>query len=331
MKKILILIAVLIVGAFGWYRLQLRALHGEDNAQMITIPAGTSVQGIGAMLEEKDIIRSAIAFRIRARGSEKPLQAGSFLLSPSMNTDAVIDALTGGKEVQMKITIPEGYTVKDIDALIASKGIAATGAVLECARTCPFPSFEFLPKNKDLAKRGGQVEGYLYPDTYFVSTSNFQPQYFIERLLSTFRTRVISEFQADVTASKRTWQEIISMASLIEEETRTSAERAVVSGILWKRYDAKHGLDVDAALRYVLDKPSAAITKNDLQLDSPYNLRRFRGLPPGPITNPSTASIKAALRPESSPYWYYLHGNDGQIRYAVTNDEHNLNKSKYLK
>lgn len=124
--------------------------------------------------------------------------------------------------------------------------------------------------------------------------------------------------------------DIITMASLIEEESRHDEERAIISGILWKRFDEGIGLYVDASNRYILDKPTAAITANDLNMDSPYNLRKYRGLPPGPIANPSIGSIRAALNPESSPYYYYLHGNDGRIHYAVTNDEHNVNRARYL-
>ena len=105
----------------------------------------------------------------------------------------------------------------------------------------------------------------------------------------------------------------------------------MVSGILWKRFDEGMGLGVDAAIRYILDKPTAVLTRVDLEVDSPYNLRKYRGLPPGPIANPGIRSIEAALRPQASDYYYYLHGTDGVIRYAVTNDEHNENKARYLR
>ena len=90
------------------------------------------------------------------------------------------------------------------------------------------------------------------------------------------------------------------------------------------------GLYVDAAIRYILGKPTGALTAADLSIDSPYNLRKYRGLPPGPIANPGMESIRASLHPEESDYYYYLHGSDGAIHYAVTNDEHNSNKARYL-
>ena len=176
----------------------------------------------------------------------------------------------------------------------------------------------------------GRLEGYLFPDTYFVNAAEFDVQKFLERLLRTFEERVASGLQDDLAVSGRDLSDVITMASLIERETVTSEERPIVSGILWKRLDAGRALDVDATVRYILEKPTNALTRSDLEFDSPYNTRRIAGFPPGPIANPGLASIKAALHPEDSPYWYYLHDNEGKIHYAETNDEHNVNKVRYL-
>jgi len=174
------------------------------------------------------------------------------------------------------------------------------------------------------------LEGYLFPDTYFVNPDEFVAKFFLERMLGTFRTRVVEVLESDIVSSGRSLEEIVTMASLIERETKTDEERPMVAGILWKRFDAKQGLDVDATVRYALQKPVEPLTKNDLENRSPYNTRRFAGLPPGPIANPGLKSTQAALHPTESRYWYYLHGSDGVIRYAETNEEHNANKVKYL-
>jgi UPF0755 protein len=137
-------------------------------------------------------------------------------------------------------------------------------------------------------------------------------------------------YSADFANVTRPMHQVITMASLIEEETKTDAERATVAGILWKRFDAKTGLGVDAAVRYILEKPKGVLTASDLNVQSDYNLRKYRGLPPGPIANPGLKSIEAALHPKDSEYWYYLHDKQGVIHYAVTNDEQNVNRAKYL-
>lgn len=335
MRKILLLLIFLGMLSIGWYTWSLRPLDSRsDVRRTVKIASGSSVETIGDLLEEKGVIRSSFAFKIyvRTHGAQLALQAGSFVLRPSMNIAEVMEALRTGIAAEAVITIPEGYTVQNIDRLLTSRGIITQGQLKQCANNCDFSSFAFLPKKKsDFAMRGGQVEGYLYPDTYFIVVDEFQPKFFLERLLGTFEKRILETFKNDIARSKRSLHEIITMASLIEEETRADEERPVVSGILWKRYDAGRGLDVDAAVRYILDKPEDALTVSDLNTNSPYNLRKFRGLPPGPIASSSLESIRAAIFPKDTEYWYYLHGFDGKIHYAVTNEEHNVNRYKYLR
>lgn len=332
-KKPLVAVIVACVVVFSWYRHQLSPVDAaSDKRILVKIEEGSSTASIAHELWSEGVIRSPWAFNIyvRTHGAASSLHAGSFVFHPSMSVTEVVENLTSGKTGEESVTIPEGYTVFDIDKLLADKGLITAGEFAECALTCDFSSFEFLPKNNDLATRGGKVEGYLYPDTYFVDPTNFVSKFFIERLLGTFRSKVLQPLDADIKGSKRSLHQVVTMASIIEEETRNSGERPVVSGILWKRFDEKMGLYVDATIRYIAEKPTGALTSNDLDVDSPYNTRKYRGLPPGPIASPSLSSIKAALHPESSPYYYYLHGSDGQIHYAVTNDEHNANKAKYL-
>ncbi len=334
MKKLLALLAIILLGSVAWYQLSLRPADSSDDVRRpVKILSGLSVKDIGWVLYQKGIIRSPLAFSLytRLHSAQGSLQAGDFLLQPSLGVPNIVTALKRGYSEEVSVTIPEGFTVKDIDALLSKKGLITAGAFSGCTQTCDLPGYEFLPTGIALAKRGGKVEGYLFPDTYLVFSQKFDAKAFLERLLQTFRKRVVTGLSTDLAASKRTLHEIITMASLIEEETKTNDERAIVSGILWKRFEAKQGLGVDATIRYILEKPSAAITTGDLDVDSAYNLRKFRGLPPGPIANPGLESIKAALHPLESKYWYYLHDKNGVIRYAETNEEHNRNKALYLR
>jgi UPF0755 protein len=332
LRKFLLVLAILVIVVGFWYRWQeLPVDAADDTPQSVTIEQGMSLNGIAAMLEEKELIRSARAFTIFARvhGAQSKLQAGDFYLKKSMNSSQILEALKKGLSQEIALTIPEGFTVKDIDALLVKEGLITAGQFSECARTCVLEGFSFLPSGAALAKRGGRVEGYLFPDTYFVAKTGFTPEAFIKRMLETFRTRVIDGLP-EIATSGKSLHEAVTMASLIEEETRHDDERAIVSGILWKRLQNSVTLGVDAAVRYIVEKPSSAITLTDLDIDSPYNLRKFLGLPPGPIASPGLESIRAALAPQSSKYWYYLHDANGVIHYAETNDEHNANKQRYL-
>ncbi|PIP65772.1 endolytic transglycosylase MltG [Candidatus Peregrinibacteria bacterium CG10_big_fil_rev_8_21_14_0_10_49_16] len=333
MRKLIITFLIATIGSYFWYGYNLGPVSKKNaKREQITIEQGMSVEQITNLLAEKGMIRSPLAFKLHVafNGLSAALQAGTFIFDQSMNAEEVVMLLTTGKSKEIRITIPEGFTVKDIDALLAEQQLIEAGDILDCLKVCDFSSFEFLPDKKDLARRGGKLEGYLFPDTYYVEPGNFVPKFFLERMLNAFRSRVLRDLYDDLATSERSVHEMITMAALIEEETQTDEERPVVAGILWKRYDEGMGLGVDATVRYILDKPTGVLTGSDLNTDSQYNLRKFRGLTPGPIASPGIKSIQAALRPEKSEYWYYLHGSDGQIHYAVTNEEHNMNKYKYL-
>ena len=332
-RKILVFIVAVALVGFLWYRFALSSVSAEQDRTVVSIESGMSVSRIADLLEEKNLIRSPFAFRlyVRLHGMQTKLQAGRFVLPEAMSVPDVVEVLRSGKSQEISVTIPEGWTVKDIDTAIARMGLADSGSIIDCAQRCDFSSFDFLPKVSGLAARGGKLEGYLYPDTYFADTANFVPKFFLERMLGAFRKNVVDAYVADIKASGHSLHEIVTMASLVEEETRTDAERPIVAGILWKRYDGNIGLGVDATVRYIVDKPTNAITVSDLETESPYNTRKYRGLPPGPIANPGLKSILAALDPQESPYWYYLHDTKGIIHYAVTNEEHNENRRKYLR
>jgi UPF0755 protein len=334
MKKLLITIIVLTAAGYLWYA---RALTPVDSIAAsrtkVNIEAGSTTSQIADHLKKEGMIRSPFAFKIhlKLQGLDGSLQAGVFLLDTSMSVDDLAEILQTGRAQEMIVTIPEGFTVLDIDNLLVEMELIEKGDAMYCASNCDFEAFEFLPTEMgEMSERGGLLEGYLYPDTYYVPANDFVVKFFFERMLNGFRYNVLEEYAQEFESSDRSLHEFLSMASLVEEETRTDEERAVVAGILWKRFDEGWGLGIDAAVRYIVNKPSAEITHGDLNVNNPYNLRKFKGLPPGPISSISLKSIEATLNPKSSPYWYYLHDKTGLIHYAVSNEEHNTNRYMYL-
>jgi len=219
------------------------------------------------------------------------------------------------------VTILEGWTVKQIASYLEESGLTTADEFLSCVKTCEF-KFDFLPKNS--------LEGYLYPDTYFINSATFDNKVFIQRLINTLNNKLTAADWNAVEKSGHTFSEILTMASIVEREERNSNERSIVAGILWNRFNAGQGLGADATVLYALGRTKGGLTYDELQIDSPYNTRKYKGLPPTPICNPSISSIRAALYPEKTDYWYYLHDSDGKIHYAKTNDQHNENKRKYL-
>lgn len=330
--KLFFFIDACIVAAVLWYVAALRPVDAASDARATyTVPTGASLGTVADGLDEAGLIRSPAAFALYARwkGSDRLVRAGTYVLQPSMSPAEILSVLTGGAAREVSITIPEGFTVEDIDALMAAKGFTATGAIVACAKTCDFAEFTFLPGGSD--GPGGRLEGYLYPDTYFVGGEGSDPEAFLGRLLSTFESKVVDGLRDDIAASGKTLDDVVIMASLVEKEAAGDDERPTIAGILWKRLDIGMILGVDAAVRYAVGKRTEPLTNADLDSPSPYNIRAKQGLPPGPIANPGLASIRATLKPETTEYLYYLHGIDGQIRYARTNEEHNQNRARYLR
>jgi UPF0755 protein len=161
----------------------------------------------------------------------------------------------------------------------------------------------------------------------------------VNKMLTTFDFR-IKDIQKDVEDLDLTLDQIVTLSSLVEKETKTDDERPIVAGILLKRLEAGWSLDVDATVQYTVASGRCLvasecnwwpkITRNDYELDSAFNTYKFSGLPSAPIANPGLSSIKAVVYSQKSAYWFYLHDSEGQVRFATTLEEHNANTAKYI-
>lgn len=295
-------------------------LNQEDKTEIsILIHQGDKVKDVANELEEKNVIKSSSAFYWYARihDLDTNIISGRFLLNPSMNVPEILSKISTPSESEAIITIQEGLTIKDIDKKLFEMGLTKEGDfILATKNFKDQKSYKFLEKNASLP---ALLEGYIFPDTYFLEPVNFDPNELIYKSLNNFTKK---------TKELKITNETIIIASIIEKEVRNDNDRAIVSGILWKRLGSGWKLDADATLLYTKDNNK--ITTADLNSDSPYNTRKFKGLPPTPICNPSIKSIEAALHPQSSNYWFYLTAEDGTAVYAKTNEEHNANKEKYL-
>lgn len=313
---------------FLWYRhATLSPINASNtNEIIISIEPGSSITSIANILQKNNLLSSTFAFNIytKINRSYPSMKAGQHAISPSQNMVEIVKILQSNPtQEQIVITIPEGFTAEQIDELLVRKNLAEPGALVECIKTC---SGDIFPYTDSSIKN---LEGFLYPDTYFVSSNNFSVESFVERLIQQFNTKTTS-LQQEAENSGRTWNEIMTMASMIEREAFSEQEKPIIAGVLWKRLDIGMLLGVDATVRYILNKWNAPLTYKDLQYDSAYNTRLYGGMPPGPIANPSISSIEAALNPTQTEYLYYLHDANGQIHYGRTLDEHNTNKARYI-
>ncbi len=222
------------------------------------------------------------------------------------------------------VRLPEGERMEFFASTLSEFGIVPKEKILACFLSC---------QNKDYAalfSSQAGYEGFLFPDTYSFF-ANSEPEDVLLRILDNFQVRFdplakkYEKFLAD-----HSLRDIVIMASLLEREAKSLEDKRIIAGVLYARLAKDIRLDVDATVLYVKGDWRAALTIADLNSDSPYNTRRVKGLPPGPICNPGLESLEAALSPQTTPYLFYLTGSNGKMYYGKTLEEHNQNKQNYL-
>jgi UPF0755 protein len=296
---------------------------------MFEVPAGSTARGLATPLASAGLVRDGWRWEwyLRTSADGSCIKAGRHRVKASMDAPALLAALCGPPVPNDEpFTIPEGWRIRDIDAALAAHGWMKPGAYVAAATdvnayTATFP----LPDN-------GTLEGYLYPETYKVEPDNFDPERLVQRQLDTFAERFFTGHTglADKGAA-RSLQAIVTMASLIEREEPTPANRPVIAGILWRRIDAGWNLGVDATSRYTLDdwNDRQAFMKKLRDPADPWNTRLRPGLPPTPIGNPGVVALEAAAAPTASDYWYYLHDADQVLHPSRSVAEHEAFRRKY--
>ena len=332
MKKLLFLISLLVlgglfyIGGLRWWIENSKSVGSDEAEQRFVVPKGYSASQISSRLEEQGLIKSALAFKIfvQVKGLAKKVQAGEYDVSPSLSLSQLVDKLTHGPN-EVWVTIPEGLRREEIiERFIVAFGLSSNQANIFRA--------EFLGETEG-------KEGFLFPETYlFPKTS--PASLVAQKLIQTFDVKVDEKIKDDIDKTGYSLDELVTLASMIERETLSSAERPVVAGILIKRLEYDWPLQVDATLQYAIageDCEGKAecnwwplLSGESFETNSPYNTYKYIGFPPAPIASPGLTSIKAAVYPEESDYWYYLHSEDGEIHYARTLEEHNRNKRDFL-
>ena len=329
MKKLLYLILIIGIGftffGYQYYSGSIGYSLNPDSTDriIVDIEKGAIAYDVAEILYEKELIKSTYVFNLYLKQKDLTgdIKAGRVILQENYTLSEIIDALIEGGTSEISVTLLEGWTVNQIAEYLEEANITTADEFNECIKNCEF-DFNFTPED--------YLEGYLYPDTYFVSLDSYSNERFISRLINTLKNKLDEDDWTAVNSSKHSFEDIMIMASIVEREERVLSEKSTVAGILWNRFDAGMGLGADATVLYALGRTKGGLTYEDLQIDSPYNTRKYRGLPPTPICNPGISSIRAALYPKNTHHWYYLHDSDGGVHYAETLAGHNKNKAIYI-
>ena len=295
----------------------------------VTIPEGSGTEDIANILKEQKLISSVFGFKLTSKleGFDGTYKHGTYNVDTGMTKRQIMELLQSGKvAMDLKVTVPEGYTVKQIAEKVEEEGICTAEEFINEVNNGEF-NYEFL---KDLPEREYRLEGYLFPDTYFLAENTTVHQ-LIDAMLMRFDQMYTEEYRNAVASSGHTLDEIVTLASMVEKEIKLPEERARAAGVMYNRLRDGITLGIDATVLYAVGKTAGELTQTDLNTDSPYNTRINYGLPLGPIANPGEASFKAALYPETHNYLYYVVeavGKDNHV-YCETYDEFLSAKAKY--
>lgn len=330
-----LLAAIMLLSLFAYL-----AVPSRQRAGIFTVANGENARTVAARLKADGVIRSESLFLavMKGEGTDRQLQPGTYDLSTAASLSAIGRLLTGGGRSQEELTlvVREGWTLRDISAELKRLGLAraddlfaVTGEPVASSFT---PAADLLVRYPFLKQRsvGTSLEGYLFPDTYRVFRDATAASV-VEKMLANFDRRLTGEAASAVAASGRSLADVVTMASLLENEVQTPADRRLVADIFWRRLAMGMRLQADSTVNYALGTSLPSVGAAELASESPYNTYRFSGLPPGPIGNPGLDAILAAAAPTPNQYLYFLTDAAGTVHYAKTYEQHLANKAKYLR
>lgn len=324
---LVLLLAALGVSGYQLLRLQMQPVNPADSSLVeVRLPENSTAGGVAVLLADNGLIRNEQVFLVycRSQGLDKQLQAGLYEFNRSMSLPQLAALIAEGKVKSRSLTIPEGFTVEQVGELLCQAELCTPQQWQEAL--AQVGDYVFLPKAELSPER--RLEGFLYPDTYRIDEVSTAGEV-LAMMLNRFSTVWDQEFAAQAKGEDISIQEAVIVASLIEREARIPDERKRIAGVIYNRLQAGMPLQIDATVIYSLGEHREILTYKDLEVDSPYNTYKHRGLPAGPIASPGRESIAAALAPETNDYIYYVARGDGSHQFSVTYNEHLAAKARY--
>lgn len=293
----------------------------EVNSSVITIEKGMSLNSVSHLLLENEIIVNQNIFKLKVitRGLASKIPTGRFLINGKISDAILIDLIFNKGPIKLKLTIPEGSQsknlFKDINTLLNT----------DYDFNKYFNSTEILEQYKVDAS---SLEGYLYPDTYYLYHDS-SPEEIIDLLLSEFWKKFDENLQDRANQLGFSVHEVVTLASIIEGEAMLDSERSTISSVYHNRLKINMKLQADPTIQYIIPGPPKTLSNRDLRIKSDYNTYQNYGLPPGQINNPGIASIKAALYPEDTNFLFFVAQGDGSHAFTTNEKDHEEAKRIY--
>ncbi|NMA61110.1 MAG: endolytic transglycosylase MltG [Firmicutes bacterium] len=320
--RFLLLLALLgTIGLGAIMMVSIRPANDDPAAlnKLIQIQHGMSAGQIADLLSEEEIITNPVLFRfvVRMQRAEKSLQAGYYLLNPTMGPLEIIEHLRYGEVTTERVVIPEGFEIKQIANLLADRGLADRERFIELAHDASLVFGDNVPLDLPIAS----LEGYLFPDTYRFSIGQSEED-LIAQMVNRFIQVTSGEVAELLEESEFTLHEVVTLASIVEREIMVDWERPIVASVYLNRLAINMPLQADPTVRYVMTEDRSRVLYRDLEIESPYNTYRNRGLPPGPIASPGLASILAVFDPAETDYFFFVSKRDGTHQFSETYNDH---------
>jgi UPF0755 protein len=322
----LILIFLAAAGAaLFWNDLQRYArtpVSDEASERDVRIAPGTGFQAVCEILTEKGLVSRPWRFKLlaRLRGLDKQLKAGNYRLSTDLSPEEVLAALVSGREHLLRLTIPEGYNIKQIAAAVEAAGFGKGDAFLK------------MVSDPAVVKRYGltaeTLEGYLFPDTYLFP-ADVGPDVIVDSMVKRFQEQFSAKWRKRAEELDMSVHEVVTLASIIEKETGDPKERPLISSVFHNRLKKGMRLETDPTVIYGIKDFDGNLKRKDLRTYTPYNTYKIKGLPPGPIASPGTEALEAALYPAESNYLYFVSRKDATHQFSINIKDHNAAVRKY--
>ncbi len=324
-KTLLFLILTLVLGLALAAGLALLPYGGPHGPQVeVEIPKGASLKAIAAKLQQQGLVPHALAFRAlaQASGKAKSFQSGRYLVEGQPSLWGLVQLLASGKVQQTSVTLPEGINLNEAFALLEQKGFPPKPAFGVLARNSVFIASLGLPPYVT------SLEGFLFPETYQFP-SEADEKLILKTLVATFKQRIPADYETQAQAVGLTWYEAVILASIIEKETSKGFERPLISSVFHNRLKKKMRLQTDPTVIYGIPNYKGNITRADLVTPHPYNTYVIFGLPPTPIANPGLDSLLAAVRPDPTPYLFFVAKGDGTHEFTTNFADHNAAVTRF--
>ncbi len=299
-----------------------KSANADDSKKVAVIQPGQNLSTIANYLNNTGIIKNPVKFKLLARikDYDKKIKAGEYLLSSSMSPIKILETMTSGKVRLYKITIPEGYNLKQVASIIAKAKLGTKEDFLKAATDSSFVHKQGI--------NAETFEGYLFPETYHFP-KGITPEKIIAAMVERFRLIFNPEWKKRAKDLNLSIHQIVTLASIIEKETGASFERPVISSVFHNRFKKRMRLESDPTVIYGLKNFDGNITRKHLAIKTPYNTYTIKGLPPGPIANPGIKAIEASLYPADTDFLYFVSKKDQTHKFSTNIKDHNKAVRRY--